>query len=342
MTVENYKAEFTAKALENGYSAENISKCLYYAKPLLEKNLPIIYNISHLSALVGYNQSYIERAIVFTHYFYRKFEIPKSNGKTRKISEPLPSLKDIQIWILKNILYKINPSVYAKAYIPGLTLKQNLVFHKDQPIVLTIDIKDFFSSIKRILVQDLFRSFGYSTLLSDLLSKICTLNNKLPQGAPTSPYISNLILTSFDEIISNHCLKEKIRYTRYADDLTFSGNFNIRKIIALVKQELRILSLEINEEKIHVMKQGTRQTVTGVVVNQKLQVSRVKRMNIRQAIYFINKFGLPAHLEKINSKKSNYIDHLLGQVLFVLFINPADEEFLRYKEFLNKLKSAQF
>jgi RNA-directed DNA polymerase len=338
MTFEQYRISFTEKAISSGYSTENITRCLIYAEVLLNKDLPIIYDISHFAGLVGYNQNYITRAIIFTNHFYRKFFIPKSNGELRRISEPLPSLKDIQLWILRNILYKVETNKFAKAYKPGLTLKQNLVFHKEQPIVLSIDIKNFFSNIKKNQVAQLFISLGYSRNISDLLSKLCTLNEKLPQGAPTSPCISNLIMNDFDIAVSGFCLKNNIRYTRYADDLTFSGTFNTEAIQTLVCKELKKLALTINEDKVKVMKQGNRQVVTGVVVNEKLQVSKNKRNEIRQSVYYIKKFGLNAHLKRIKNRKSNYIGHLLGKVLFVLFLNPDDTEFKEYKSFLTELK----
>jgi RNA-directed DNA polymerase len=335
MTFEQYKTSFSEKALSNGYSQENISKCINYAEKLLSKNLPIIYDISHFAGLVGYNSNYIERAIVFTNHFYRKFSIPKTNGESRRISEPLPSLKDIQLWILNHVLYKVDASKFAKAYVPGVTLKQNLVFHKGQPIVLTIDIKDFFASIDRNKIEALFKGFGYSTLVSDLLAKLCCLNDKLPQGAPTSPCLSNLIMNDFDDEIYTYCRDNKIRYTRYADDMTFSGRFDSNAIKLKVTNELDKLSLTINPQKVKTMTSGKRQFVTGVVVNEKLQVSIDERNKIRQSIYYIRKFGLQSHLQKIGSKKGNYLEHLLGKVLFILFINPEDKEFLDYKSYLN-------
>lgn len=337
MNYENYQKEFVFKAQQIGYSAENIERCLLYAKQLINKNLPVIYNASHLSGLVGYKTSYLNRAIVFTNFFYRVFKIKKSTTGFRSISEPLPSLKEIQSWILENILYQIPSSKFAKAYIPGVSLKQNLVFHRNQAQVLKLDIKDFFGNIRRPRIEAIFRHEGYSYNVSNMLSKLCTLHECLPQGAPTSAYLSNLVMRKFDESVSEICLNNEIRYSRYADDLTFSGEFNSDFIIDLVKQELKELSLELNVAKTRLMKQGQKQTVTGVVVNSKLQVDRVKRKNIRQEIYYIKKSGLNDHLKRRKITKANYISHLLGKILFVLFINPSDEEFISYKAYLNSL-----
>ena len=108
MTFDIYEKNFRIKAYKAGYSEDDIQKCLAYAKPLIENRLPVIYNTSNLCAFVGYNKHYLKRSVVFTNYFYRDFVVKKkSGGKLRYLKEPLPSLKEIQIWILENILYKI-------------------------------------------------------------------------------------------------------------------------------------------------------------------------------------------------------------------------------------------
>jgi len=338
MTFEYYKKEFTREAIKSGFSDQNITDCLAYAEQLFASNVPVIYNTSHFSGLVGYKKNYLKRAALFTRFFYREFDILKKNGKKRKISEPLPSLKEIQIWILKNILYRIEVSKYAKAYIPKMSIKQNLIFHKGQQKVLALDIEDFFPSIKQEFVESLFYSFGYSKILSSLLAKLCCLAEALPQGAPTSPYLSNIYLKSADESISRFCRDKGIRYTRYSDDMTFSGDFNEIELIAYVKLVIGKLQLKINDKKTKLMTPNTRQTVTGIVVNEKLQVSFAKRNKIRQSVYYINKFGLDNHMLKVKIKKANYLAHLLGQINFILQINPTDQEFVEYKNFLQTLK----
>ena len=119
MNYGTYKELFTEKALNNGFSQDNINSCLLYAERLYHANIPVIYNTTHLSNLVGYKKSYLKRAVFFNQYFYKEFRINKKKGKGfRVISEPLPSLKEIQYWILHNILENLPVSKYAKAYIP--------------------------------------------------------------------------------------------------------------------------------------------------------------------------------------------------------------------------------
>jgi RNA-directed DNA polymerase len=341
MKFEQYKQEFETKASNTGYTAENIERCLNYAKPLIDKGFPVIFNTSNLSDFVGYRKDYIKRAVVYTPYFYRDFEIKKKNGKMRKISEPLPSLKEIQDWILVNILEVEEVSPFAKAYRKKVGLLENIKFHKNQPKVLTLDLKDFFPSIKTENVELIFRSFGYSVLISNLLSKLCTRDGCLPQGAPTSPYLSNIFFKSADDLIIKYCLDNNIRYTRYADDLSFSGNFDETKLIELVENTIRPMGLLLHPDKIKIMKPNERQTVTGIVVNEKPQVVFHKRNKLRQEMHFIIKFGLQDHMHRKNIKYKNYIEHLLGKINFILQLNPKDTEFQNYKEHLIGLKKQE-
>jgi RNA-directed DNA polymerase len=333
-----YTQKFTAKAQVASYSAETIERCLSYAKILIDSELPVIYNYSHLAALVGYNTTYILRAADHPRYFYRQFNIQKKSNGVRVISEPLPSLMEIQQWLLHELLYYVDVSKFSKAYLPNTTLKQNLVFHRNTSLVMKLDIENF-GSIKRNSIRKIFISLGYSLPLSNLFSKLCCLDDQLPQGAPTSPYLSNLYLKKFDEKVGAFCLPHKIRYTRYADDLTFSGDFNTEIIHDFVKNELEKLNLFLNSGKTSVMKKSDRQIVTGVVVNEKLQVERSKRKKIRQIMHFIDNFGLENHMNRIGCYRDNYLGHLLGKINFILFINPDDTEFLAYKKKLLKLQN---
>ena len=338
MTVTQYEAAFIAKAKISGYSEENILKCLAYARPLVDKGFPVIYNTTNLAALVGYNKKYIKKAALFTYSYYRIFQIPKKGKKgLREIKEPLTSLKEIQLWILNNILYVEKSSKYAKAYVQKRNLKENVKFHVDKDKVMNLDFKNFFPSIGRESVEEIFLSFGYSSNISNLLSKLCCLDEKLPQGAPTSPYLSNLYLKSFDDEIFKFCQSRNIRYTRYADDMTFSGSFNDSEVLGFVEAKAKELSLELNPGKTKVMLRNHRQIVTGIVVNNKTQVTKKYRNTIRLEMHFINKYGLAEHVAKSKNNRANYLRHLKGKIEYLLHFNPEDKEFLDYKDILANL-----
>lgn len=341
MDFTHYKEAFRQEASKNGYSEHNIQRCLDYASVLFSHDVPVIYNTTHLSTLVGYNKKYLKKASLYPKYFYRDFEITKKNGTKRPISEPLPSLKEIQIWILRNILYKIPVSPFAKAYKPNSGLIENLKFHKNQPKVFTLDLENFFPSISIKSIEKVFLELGYSRMISKLLAKLCARDKTLPQGAPTSPALSNLIFKDADALISSFCVDRKIRYTRYADDLSFSGDFDEKELLEKVTEVVENLNLHINVAKTKLMTPNMRQTVTGIVVNEKPQVAFHKRNDLRQAMHYIKKFGIDEHREYKEIDQRNYLEHLLGKVNFVLQINPRDLEFIGYKAILIDLKKKQ-
>jgi RNA-directed DNA polymerase len=341
MDFTKYKDDFKAEATKKGLSENSIQHCLDYAEALISKNVPVIYNPSHLSSLLGYKKEYLKKAALHTSYFYRDFEITKKNGKKRAISEPLPSLKEIQIWILKDILEKVTVSPFAKAYKAKTRLIENLKFHKKQPKVFTLDLENFFPSIKMEWVEKVFLELDYSKMVSNLLAKLCTRDDSLPQGAPTSPYLSNLIFKEADVVIAEFCKQRKIRYTRYADDLSFSGDFDENELLDTITKTVENLNLRLNKKKTKLMTPDKRQTVTGIVVNDKPQVAFNKRNELRQAMYYIKKFGFDEHRVYKEIKQANYLEHLLGRINFVLQINPKDIEFMEYKAMLYNLKKKE-
>ncbi len=341
MDFTHYKDVFTKEASKTGHSQQDIKHCLTYAKKLFANDVPVIYNLPHLAELVGYKKEYLKKAALYSDYFYRNFEITKKNGKKRAISEPLPSLMEIQHWILKNILYKLPVSPFAKAYKPNVNLMENLRFHKKQPKVFTLDLENFFPSITIERIEKIFHKLGYTPFVSKLLAQLSTRENRLPQGAPTSPYLSNLIFKEADDCISEYCKQHKIRYTRYADDLSFSGDFDEKKLLNKITKTVEKLDLKINADKTKLMTPNMRQTVTGIVVNEKPQVVFHKRNALRQTMYYINKFGFEEHREYKEIDQIHYLEHLLGKINFVLQINPKDLEFIGYKSFLIELKKKQ-
>lgn len=272
---------------------------------------------------------------------YKIYNIKKKNGKLRKIYEPNNILKHIQRKILENILNNKSISIYAKAYHKGLSLKDNALQHINKDIILKLDIKDFFESISFLNVYESSFSIEYfPKSVGMILTYLCTYDDHLTQGSPTSAYISNLVMKEFDEDIGNWCTTNNINYTRYSDDMTFSGNFNPSEVINLVHNNLSKLGLELNNDKIHIIRKSCRQSVTGIVVNEKVQVSIKYRKDIRQEMYYINKYGLKNHLKVKNIKMNhkNYLNKLYGKILYVLQINSSDKEFIEYKKIIKKLK----
>lgn len=334
MRWDSYERKFRDLAGKSGAAQEKIESWLLYAKELTSNNLPIIFDQTHLALLLGIDNEYLHRMSNAPEYFYRTFYIRKRNGKQRRIDEPLPDLKKVQSWILTEILYKVPCSKFAKAYVPHTSIKDNSRFHRNQKIVAGVDLKNFFPSIKSGSVLSVFLSMGYNLPTAVFLTRLCCLRESLPQGAPTSAYLSNLIMRHFDEQISAYCMERKIRYTRYADDLTFSGDFDVVALLYRIDGELKYLHLRRNPQKLKVMRGEDRQKTTGIVVNEKQQLPREYRMKIRQEIHYIQKFGLDDHLAHIGETRTHYLQHLMGKIEYALFINPKDEKMKAYREVL--------
>lgn len=345
MNFSAYESKFRTAAIAAGLQEHSIASLLHYAENLNCQGLPIIYDQVHLSLLLGYEYEFLLAASNDATLFYKHYEVPKKNGGRRSIDEPLPSLKEIQSWILHEILTpasKLWVSPVAKAFMPGKSLRDNARFHKRKQKVVALDISDFFPSIGFGAVMSVFQTLGYTKSVSVMLSRLCTLQGKLPQGAPTSPMLSNLFFRRTDDILFNYCRKRNIQYTRYADDLVFSGdNLKPQHLISYVKMLLSTRKLSLNEKKTKVMGRGMRQSVTGVVVNEKMQVSRDYRSTIRQEVYYCIKFGESSHFSRVKdnlpawiNSPSVYLQHLLGKINFVLQINPKDKTFAGYRNWL--------
>lgn len=137
---------------------------------------------------------------------------------------------------------------------------------------------------------------GFSSEVAKALTDLTVLRGSLPQGAPTSPAISNLVMRNVDDVCDRFARSISVGYTRYADDLTFSGTFRVKRVLDKVTAILRGVGFELNPEKTRLMLRHQRQEVTGVVVNEHLQVPRSVRRGLRQEIYYIKAFGLEGAL----------------------------------------------
>jgi RNA-directed DNA polymerase len=321
-----------------------IADYVKYASNLHKNGMPIILEQEHFANLVGYDYSYLLGISNVTESYYKEYYLKKRDGGIRIINEPLPDLKAVQDWILDNLLMRACRPSYisriAKAFIPKKNIKDNAVYHLNKKILVCLDLHDFFGSIKRNKIFSVFEKFGYSKSLCVFLSHLCTLDNILPQGAPTSPMLSNLIFKDCDDLILDYCEKCNITYTRYADDMIFSANeMNVRKLIGYVRNVIQKQGLKLNDKKTKVLYRGRRQTVTGIVVNDKLQATKKYRQKVRQEVYYIRKFGLENHISRAHISMSPvlYLRHLLGKVLFILFINEDDIAAIEYKRYLNYL-----
>ena len=289
-----------------------------------------------------------------TGAYYRQHTI-STHGKSRTIYEPLQPLAGYQRWILKNVLEKVTTTKCAYAYKKGVSLVDNARVHQGHAVVVKLDISHFFDSITYGMVFDVFANMmRYPREGATLLANLCCLEDKLPQGACTSPYLSNLCLVRPDIEIEEYCDKNHISYSRYSDDLTFSGDqIDVKALILFVRQVLRKYGFKLNCEKTHVDGKGRQHRVTGIICNDKINTPAVYRKQVRQEMYYLKKFGVQSHLKRLNDPNylaengepdsDAYYSSLLGRIAYVLQVNPDLEEFLEYRQYIKScLDKAQF
>lgn len=224
---------------------------------------------------------------------YKAFFIEKKDGDKRKINAPSLSLKIVQRWVLENILYKIKASQYSYGFTKGDRKGSPLVYcaekHKNNLYVFKLDLKDFYPSIKREKVYYAFANIGYNADVSNLLTNICVVDDELPQGAITSPYLANLICRKLDLRIAGYCNKRNIVYTRYADDLTFSCDDRelLRKIYGMVKKIVEDEGFCLNQKKTVFMTPKSHKVVLGVTINDSLlKAPKEIKKSIRAMIHY--------------------------------------------------------
>jgi retron-type reverse transcriptase len=266
---------------------------------------------------------------------YRSFSLPKKSGGTRAIDAPRFFLKTVQYWISDYLLagFRIHPCCHA--YIRGRSILTNANLHTKQPYVSNLDIKEFFNSISRQHIRQVLIDNGIGANLASTVSSLVTLNSSLPQGAPTSPILSNAFLFDADGKISDACSRLGVIFTRYADDITLSADNigAIKRASDFVAYALSEVGLRLNKRKTRIASWRASQRVTGLVVNHGVRPPRSYRRSVRSefnhALYDVD--------VNLTSKK---LDRLHGHLSYLKsFPALADsQEIQRYAEILATLR----
>lgn len=321
------KNEYLHRLKENmlgKYEDAYIDKCVCYAERLLNGNYPVIFDKVHIHKILQLSHISLD--------CYNDFGIRGKNGKVRIISAPSRPLKYRQRWILDNILSNIEVMSCCEGFTKGRSIVTNAKKHIGYAATLTVDIKDFFPSIKEEQVVKVFREIGYTQEVAVTLSSLCCHEGCLPQGAPTSPYLSNIICKSLDREFMKFSEKNSLVYSRYADDITLSGNYDLTSIIFNVKEIIRNHGFEINEKKTRLYTGKHRKIVTGIIVKENgLSVPREYKRKLRQEIYYCKKFGVEQHLKNTKaSKVVNFKEFMYGKAYYIKMIEPrTGEKFLK-------------
>ncbi|HKS17326.1 MAG TPA: reverse transcriptase family protein, partial [Planctomycetota bacterium] len=288
---------------------------------------------------------------------YRTFQIPKKSGGLREISAPMERLAAAQRWILQNVLVPapaLHPS--AHGFVAGRSTVTNARPHVKRAAVVNLDLEAFFPSITFPRVRGLFRKMGYSGAVSTIFALLCTESPRrvatydgrsyhvalgpraLPQGACTSPALSNIVGIHLDARLDGFAKTVGWTYTRYADDLTFSGDTLIPKgqqdprsiawLIARVRHLVENEGFAVNEKKLRVHRRNRAQAVTGVIVNEKPSVTREERRRLRAILHRAKFEGIAAQ-NRIGHP--NFEAYLRGHVAYVTMVNADQGRRLKTK-----------
>ena len=259
-------------------------------------------------------------------HLYKKYEIPKKSGKLRTISAPSAGLKRIQKAILLKLINPLGAHEAAYGFVNGRSIVGNARLHVGRKVVVNADVSNCFPSIKwQLVLASLKRDF--STQLSNhsisAISDICTNDGGLPIGAPSSPALLNRVLLKTDEILTTQAEIRDCKYSRYADDLTFSGDENTLQLLGIAKSVLRKINLQLDPLKTNIFRRGRRQICTGLVVNDKVNVPRAIRRRIRASVHSFE-IGKQLHWEGNPVGQSS----LTGRLNFLKMVSPENASVL--------------
>lgn len=282
------------------------------------------YDLSGMSqALPEDILSHKQNQFIYIHWLehknfnslYRCYEIPKRSGGTRLIATPHPVLKTLQRYI-KELLHS-HGSLHENChgFRRGRSIKTNALPHVGQEMVINIDIKDFFPSVTEKLVRQMFEALEFENI--NFLTALTTRLNGLPQGAPTSPIIANIVCFDLDNKLSDLIGAETGVYTRYADDITISGKSGIQRILPAVREILHEHGFGLNTSKTRIQRRGERQEVTGLTVNEKVSIPRHIRKKLRAANHYLENGMTPTWNGSDMSEAS-----FDGHISYLLSIHP--------------------
>jgi hypothetical protein len=327
------------------YLGEGVSAGLSKLAGAPAPGLPLLPDVKALAAAIGVPVAELrflayERALSRVSH-YQRFLIPKKSGGSRQISAPMPRLKRTQYWILDNILAKVPVHAAAHGFVPGRSILTNAAPHTGREVVVNLDLKDFFPTLSWRRVRGKFQGLGYSGAVATVLALICTEPDtdeieldgqrlfvrkgprRLPQGAPTSPALTNLICLRLDKRLTGLAAKLGFTYTRYADEMTFSASGEAaEKTGTLLKAVQAIVAAEgfaVHPSKTRIMRSHRRQEVTGLVVNERAGVPRDTLRRFRALLHQIEKTGPDG---KSWGKGSDVLLAAAGFAQFVRMVEP--------------------
>lgn len=350
------KAVVGRRATDIMFAGRGVSAWLHdrrvHVEALQAKGLPVLASPADLAQAIGITvpalrwRCYHDEAARRVHYV--TFEVPKRSGGVRLLATPHRRLRACQDWIRREILAKLPVTEAAHGFVSGRSAVTNARVHAGQQLVVNFDLKDFFPTITFPRVRGIFRAQGFSPAVSTLLALLTTEAPRrkvtmgrdlyhialgpraLPQGAPTSPALSNQAARFLDMRLAALAAKMGWNYTRYADDLTFSTSGEPAARVAYLMAKVRHIAenegFELNERKTRVLRPGRAQEVTGLVVNHHAAVPRATVRRLRSILHHAAKEGLEAQNREGHP---HFRDWLTGWIAYVSMVEPTKGAKLR-------------
>jgi RNA-directed DNA polymerase len=315
------------------------------AQKLADLGLPLLSTPADVAQALGLTVPRLRwlafHTEVASRVHYVHFNVPKKSGGTRTLSAPHRTLAAAQRWILENILRRLPVESPAHGFQAGRSILSNAQVHTRRAVIVNLALQDFFPSITFPRVRSVFQRLGYSPAVATIFALLCTEcprqtveyagkkyhvavgTRGLPQGACTSPGLSNQVARKLDRRLLGLANKLGLNYTRYADDLTFSGddalNGRAGYLMARVRHIAEDEGFAVNEKKSRILRRNTAQTVTGLVVNERPSVCRRELRRLRAILHRARTEGL----DRQNGEgRPNFVAWLQGKIAYVRMSRP--------------------
>ena len=381
--METWSAHQIYSGVEKTLGSHHALDILQYTLFLKSKGLPVVFSLGHLSKITGIDYSFLNRSVnrKYESVNYNLFAISKRSGGRRFIHAVNGKLFELQRFINKEILQKVEPHPSSFAFHPSGGIRRCAEMHCECKWLMQFDLKDFFYSISEPLVFNIFQRLGYKNLLCFELARLCTttklptskrcyltrlkkknyvdcegINKKpyrsyekvgvLPQGAPTSPMLSNIAASRLDELLWEYATSLGMVYTRYADDLTFSSSqLPTRKSIGCIRNEvircIRENGFIENKSKFRVAGPGAKKVVLGLLVDGSIpKISRQTYKRVDRLLHASAKYGIEntARHEGFESMYG-FFNHLKGLLYHIKDVDSARWRY--FEDTFKKIKSQQ-
>jgi retron-type reverse transcriptase len=307
--------------------------------------LPLLSTPAEIAAALGLSVPRLRwlafHTEVAARVHYVSFTVPKRSGGVRTLSAPHRTLAAAQEWVLQNIVSRLPTEPPAHGFIAGRSILTNAQPHAGRAVVVNMDLEGFFPSITFPRVRSVFQRLGYSPAVATVLALLCTECPRrpveyagkpyhvatgprgLPQGACTSPGLSNQVARRLDKRLAGLAAKLGLTYTRYADDLTFSGDAAVNDKVGYLMARVRHVAQEegfaVNEKKSRVLRRNAAQRVTGLVVNDRPGVARAEVRRLRAILHRARREGLDA---QDRDGRPNFRAWLRGKIAYVSMARP--------------------